>query len=514
MTAARSEQAWLEDARTQVARGEASTAQATLDRALQAFPRSLELRRLQAGLLLRSGHTAQAEGLLRAVLADRAGDAGAAFALARLLKAQGRMAVAAATLKACLGSDGRDPDAGLAIAALELLDDCDRKRDAADIAETALEAAPNDARLHAYTGMLAIQLGEFERARRHDLFALEHDPRAWEWHVPLGLAATQRYASASHDDFARFANGLQREGLSDQARAELHFALGKAHDDVGDYAQAAAHFRRGNTLMQAIVQWPRRTWRRALRARLAAAPLAASAAPAERFTPIFIVGMPRSGTTLLAELLARHAGVLNRGELPWIARLAGQPALAGNPGASELTRVAATYVMQARRDDAADARWFIDKQPLNFRYVDLMLALFPDAKIIYSRRSARDTALSLWTQCFLESVQGYSYGFDDIAVVMRDCDQLMAHWQQRFPGAIRTVDYAHCVTDPDATIAALAEWIGLPEAQNAEPTPPRSKAAISSASLWQARQPVHTRSVHRAAHYLPYVPELERWPDA
>jgi hypothetical protein len=225
--------------------------------------------------------------------------------------------------------------------------------------------------------------------------------------------------------------------------------------------------------------------------------------------------MPRSGTTLLAERLSRYPGVCNRGELPWIANLAERPALAGTPGRASLQEAAAIYAAQSRQDDSGDARWFIDKQPLNFRYLDLMLSMFPQARIIHCRRNARDTALSLWMQCFLEEVQGYSYDFDDIATVMQDCDRLMAHWGERFPAAIRSVYYEQLVTTPQDVIASLAAWIGLEAPAVDAPDDGAARSdAISTASLWQARQPVNTRSVGRWKDYAPHVPELLRIPES
>jgi LPS sulfotransferase NodH len=140
--------------------------------------------------------------------------------------------------------------------------------------------------------------------------------------------------------------------------------------------------------------------------------------------------------------------------------------------------------------------------------------MFPHAKIIRCQRNARDTALSLWMQCFLEDVQGYAYDFDDIAVVMRDCDRLMDHWRQRYADAIRTVRYEDLVAEPLATIADLAQWVGLPAPDANEPLSPEATTSpISTASLWQARQPVNTRSIERWRHYAPYMPELLRIPE-
>lgn len=512
LDATRSESEWLDEARLRILRSQWQEALVTLERAIAEYPGSKELRRAQAAALRRAGRKREAESLLQALLEHDPADSASAFALARMLADQGRVAAAAAAIRRCLAGDAHRADADLAIAAIELLDDCDRKRDAAEVAAAAIAVHRDDARLHAYAGMLQIQLGNFELARRHYRFALEHDERAWEWHIPIGLSSTQRYRDHAHADFASCENGLRRDGLSDKARAELHFALGKAYDDIGRYGEAAQHFRDGNAILHRLTPWSRKAWRRAMEARLAAAPFTHSAEPAAGFDPIFIVGIPRTGTTLLAQLLSLHPGVCNRGELPWLANLAMQPELSGQPDGRALQRAADTYTTRARRDDAGDACWFVDKQPLNFRYLDLAFAMFPGARVIHCQRGARDTALSLWAQCFLEDVQAYSYAFDDIALVMHDCARLMAHWRKRFPDSIRSVRYEDLASDPDRVLAALAAWIGLPAAVAAR-SGPAPAAAISSASLWQARQPVHTHSVHRAERYLPFVPELGRWGD-
>ncbi|HET9819231.1 MAG TPA: sulfotransferase [Rhodanobacteraceae bacterium] len=511
MAGPRSEEDLLATVRAEVLRGNLQRARSIADQAIEAFPESLELRRAQAGILQQCGLTDAAEAALRTLLAKHPDDAASAFSLARMLREQGRTATAAGVLRACFAADVNRRDANLSIAAIELLDESDRKRDAEAIAKAAIEVNPGDPRLHAYAGMLAVQTGEFERARAHYLFALDHDPRAVEWHVPIGLASTLRYPDPAHPDFARFRDGLRRDDLSDLARAELHFALAKACDDIGDYGDAAENLRPGNAIRKRNAAWSRKAWRRAIEARLAAASNVPGAAPTPDFSPIFIVGMPRSGTTLLAERLGRLPGVCNRGEQPWLARLALQPALQGTPDGAALERATRTYVAQVRQDNAGPARWFVDKQPLNFRYVDLALALFPDAHVVYCRRNARDNALSLWMQCFLEDVQGYSYDFDDIARVMRDCGRLMEHWRKRYPGSIHAIRYEDLVAAPEEAVAELIGWIGIPNAAAGNvATDRRSDNVISTASLWQARQPIHTRSVNRSEHYLPYIPELSR----
>lgn len=510
---ARTEQDWLDSVRALVLRGDLPSAQATLTQALAEHPVSVELRRAQAGIFQQTGRTTEAETHMRELLARDAGDTATAFALARLLKDRGRMVAAATAARACFNDERNRRNAELAIDMVELLDDCGRKRDAAAVAEAALTANPDDPRLHAYAGMLAIQLGDFELARKRYSYVLEHELRALEWHVPIGLASTLRYRDASHPDFTLFRNGLQRNDLSDLARAELHFSLGKAHDDVGAYAEAAQHYGQGNALRKRHSSWSRKAWRRAVESRLATRPLTVTAEPTTGFTPVFIVGMLRSGTTLLSQVLARYPHTCNRGELAVLARLAQQLLLEGAPDRTTLQHAASEYARLSRQDDAPDARWFIDKQPLNLRYVDLALALFPDARIIHCRRNPRDNALSLWAQCFIESVHDYAYDFDDIALVMRDGERMMARWMRLYPNSIRAVRYEDLIASPSPVVAELARWIGMPPSAVSSSAATQSSDPISTASLWQARQPIHPRSVDRWKHYAPYIPELLKLPE-
>lgn len=504
-----SEQQWLERVRGCVLRGDSAAAEAFLSNALVKYPKSIDLRRALAGVYRQTQRDTQTEAVLRDLLTDSPYDTAAAFLLARVLKDQGRMNGAAEVIRACFELGAHDVN--LTIQAIELLDDCDRKRDAAAIAEAAIAAHPDDPRLHAYAGMLALQLGDFECARQHDLFALEHSPHACEWHVPLGLSAAQRYADAAHPDFARFHDYLRRVDLSPKARSTLLFAMGKAYDDIGVYAQAADYFREANAIAHALTKWSRESWRCAVQSQLATKSIEQRVGPSPQFVPIFIVGMPRSGTTLVAEWLSRYSGVCNRGESPWLAKLAKEPELSGVPDRASMQRVANTYASQLRQDDAQETRWFIDKQPLNFRYIGLALAMFPNARIIHCQRNPRDTALSLWMQSFTEDVQGYAYDFTDIAIVMNDCNRLMLHWRKTLQGSIRVLHYEQLVAEPENTIAELAKWLELPsiDVSTAANT---SSASINTASLWQARQPVYTRSVERWKNYAPYVSELLNLP--
>ena len=500
---------WLECAQALVLRQDPRATLAVLEAALREHPESPDVRVAMAGALLQhQAPCGDAESLLRDVLCNNPDHAAAGFLLARMLKEQGRVHAMAVVLQALFRHDRHDPE--LVIRAIELLDDGGQQQDASDICEREISAGSSDPRLHAYAGMLLAQLGQFERARTRHEFALARTSLALEWHVPLGLSDLQRYTSRDHPDFEVFRAYLEQSGLSDQARASLLFALGKAHDDIADYAQAAHYLRDANATVHATIRWSRKQWRRSIDARISRRLPSASLAAPTNWTPIFIVGMPRSGTTLLAELLARHPQVCHRGELAWLPTLAEQLTAGNSDYRGRLENAAATYAAHLRQDDS-DAHWFIDKQPLNFLHVDLILALFPNARIVHCLRNARDNALSLWMQSFQPGRQEYAYDFADIGAAIHGSRRLMAHWMKRYPDAIRTVAYESITAAAAGCLAELSAWLGLPphDLLGSRST----TTSISTASLWQARQPLHTRSVQRWRHYATHLPELLHIPD-
>jgi hypothetical protein len=358
--------------------------------------------------------------------------------------------------------------------------------------------------------MLHLQLGDFARVRERYAYAIAHSAQAYDWQVANGLASAQRYSDPSHADFAMFREALERSDLSERARASLLFALGKAHDDIGDYGRAATYFREGNAVVGGFTAWSRKTFRRMVAAKLDAKPSVDRVAATPDGMPIFIIGMPRSGTTLVADLLSRHPDVRYRGELGWLPFLAQQLASSAKPSAAMLEKAAAAYLTQLRQDDAP-ARFYIDKQPLNFLHLDLIAMLFPNARIVHCQRSERDTALSIWMQYFAGSENHFAYDFDDIAAVMQGCAKLIARAERKRSAAIRTIRYEDLVADSASKMRELATWLGLGDLDVAAA---RSDATISTSSLWQVRQPVYARSIGRWRAYAPYVPELMSFADA
>lgn len=499
--------ALLDAGRTLALKQQFAAAATVLQRALERFPDEAEVPVALAGVRWQLGDRVAAQALLEGVLERQPGHAGAAFALVRLHAEREEWPAAEAVFGALFRD--RPQPADLALRAAKLLADGNRKPAAAEICEAAIAAGADDAMLHLYAAALQGQLGDFERSRRHYLFALDHDLRTLDYGAAYGLASISRYADRAHPDLARFAGLLERPDLSARARASLLFALGKIHDDLGDHAQAAVRLREANGLVDRQ-NWSRKHWRRLVDARLGAKPLPPRAPAADECVPIFLVGAPRSGTTLAAELLGRSPQILNRGELDWLPHYAEQIAVAGKPTPESFERVAQAYLGKLRQEER-EVRWFVDKQPLNFLHVDLIRALFPQAWIVHCRRSSRDTALSIWMQHFGSTEYRFAYDFDDIAAVLQGCSRLMAKARQDVGARVLEVRYEELVRRPQAVVDALADAIGVPRFDCG--TPEERRHAIGTASVWQARQPVYTRAIGRWRAYAQFLPELMKFAD-
>ena len=426
----------------------------------------------------------------------------AVWAQAQRLREDGRIQAAAQNVLA-LWREARGERSGV-LAALEFLKQCGAHQHALPVARDARLRWPDDAHIAAQAGEIALALGHFDEAAASLRTAIDLDPKqsaAW-----LRLAYCRRFTE-NDADAQRLRRGWADAGLDEATRTCVGFAFGKALEDLGDCAQAAQVLTQANARARQTTNWRADAWRSVVDAQLSAPTLPALQGDAD-FTPIFVVGMPRSGTTLVASTLARNPEVRDRGELNWVPALHALLREQGqlhNPQA--LAAVAGVIRAQMRQDDAP-ARFHLDKNPLNFRYLDFIAACFPNAKVIHCRRGARDTALSIWMQHFAHEDLGFAYDFASIAEVGSSCDALMMHWRTRRALAILDVDYERFVAEPLAQRRKLEEFLGLPARIDDDASLSGNVQSITTASVWQARQPVYTHAVERWRRYAPYLPEL------
>jgi len=469
-------------------------------------PTTVDASLAKARALFEDSRADDAEALLREIAAREPARQDVAVLLAEVLRSQGRLSAASEVMLEVCKANCFEPS--LCLRATGFVRQCDRHAIAAQICQGALGRGAAPPELLVLAGHIARESGDFETARARYAAALDAGIDLDRHHVLGALANTRRYVDAGDADIARFARHFADTRYSPRSRASAGFALAKARNDLADYESAAHALRGANGMVHEVQPWDRAAWRRFVETRGREHVAAAIGGEAGDFAPVFIVGVPRSGTTLTATLLARASGARDRGEFRALRFIADQLISGGHLGnPSALAEAANLYRTLAVQDDAR-AAWYIDQDPLNFRYLDIAAAMFPQARVIHLRRDPRDTALSLWSQDFAHPDMAFAYDFGDIAVYMKGHDALMQYWARALRIPIHEVDYESLVTDTEATLASLREFIGAPAGESDRSG---ETAPVQSASVWQARQPVYETSVGRWRRYAPHVSELARF---
>jgi len=309
----------------------------------------------------------------------------------------------------------------------------------------------------------------------------------------------------------------ERHGLDALTRTNVRFGLGKAFDDLGDYAEAMRQYEEANRLRAMSA----RLDRAALTAKydsliagctaeaLASAQqsLARPASPGDDM-PVFIVGMPRSGTTLVEQILSAHPAVAAGGELNfWPDRLRGWDASSiGAVEAGVLIKAADDY-RAVMRQIGPEALRVTDKRPRNFELLWLIRLALPGARVIHCRRRPVDTGLSIFFANFWAR-QDYACDRGDVVFFYRQYERLMDHWRRVLPPDRSTeVQYETLIADREAETRRLIAFCGL-DWNDACLKPERNGRVVKTASLWQARQPVYETSIERWRRYEPWLGEL------
>jgi len=371
----------------------------------------------------------------------------------------------------------------------------------------ALATDPANAAIRFELGRVLVEGGRMEDAAASLDEAVALDSRLSEAWVLL--AHTRRFEDGDRAKIARMAANLRRTDLSEGQRRALLFALGKVSDDVGDYADAIGWFDRANAARGVGQRLDRQRLERQTSDLIAGTPpgfLAAASGGVDDATPILILGMPRSGTTLVEQILSNHPDVAAGGELTfWRDANVDEPA--GAQGAApNLNRLAGDY-LAVLRAISPDARRVTDKMPYNFWRLGLIRRAFPRATIIHCRRSPTDTCLSIYQTDFAFP-DDFVSDRGDLVFYYRQYQRLMAHWRRVLPADhFIEVEYESLVADPERSVRGLVAGCGL-EWRDACLAPQLNRRPIATASLWQARQPIHRGSVGRWRRYEAWLGEL------
>ena len=384
--------------------------------------------------------------------------------------------------------------------------------------QAAIAADPREPANHHNIGNLLRILGRFEESRHAFEKAIALAPNKAEYY--RGLSDSMTFTAADNHLVVAMEDLTGRDTLPDKERAELHFALAKAYDDLGQTEPAVRHLLEANRLTRREVDYDEPESLGQLR-RIAS--VFTSKMMREQdggnpsTVPIFIIGMPRSGSTLIEQILASHPEVYGAGELPDFSKLAGticQRDEATMPfaemmvpiPAGELAQLGAKYLAGIVAL-APTAAHITDKMPSNFRLAGLIHLVFPNAKIIHARRNPVDTCLSCFSKLFRRN-QPFSYELRELGRYYRAYERLMDHWRRVLPeGTMLEVQYETLVADFEAQSRRIIAHCGL----DWDPSClafHRTERPVRTASSMQVRQPLYQSAVGRWKAYEPWLGPL------
>ena len=351
--------------------------------------------------------------------------------------------------------------------------------------------------------------------------ALDQMPGLGEAYFSLSNLKTVRF---SPDEVAAMRAQLERDDLTVQDQFHLHYALGKALEDEGDYAASFDHYAKGAALRRSESLYDaEENTARAERSRAVFTPdffKARDGWGCDAPDPIFVVGLPRSGSTLIEQILASHSAVEGTMELPDINVIAmtlghsaptkvtqTYPASLAALDSDQLAALGEDYLRRTRIQRKTDRPLFIDKMPNNFQHVGLIHLILPRAKIIDARRYPMATCFSAFKQHFARG-QNFSYDLDELGRYYRDYVALMAHFDLCLPGRVHRVLYERMVDDPEAEVRALLDYCGLPF-EDACLRFYENDRAVRTASSEQVRQPIFRDGLDQWRRYEPWLDPLK-----
>lgn len=507
----------LQDAARALAEKRFPEAEALIRRRLKVAPDDLSAISMLASIAALSGAHDDARSMHEAVLARAPGFLPAQVELLQILDEQTAFAEALVQVRSLRKRDPDNPR--WPHQEMTLLVRTGQFESALKLVDEMLGERPDDQVLIIARGNILKTFGRSDEAVATFRRSAELDPAMGEAWWSLANMKTHAF---SDDDIARMQSQLAAN-IDDKHRANMFFALGSAHEKAGNTDASFEHYSKGNALWRTMHGYKAELVTGIVDATvgdLAKHDLRrpagdGSAAP----TPIFVVGMPRAGSTLVEQILSSHSAIEGTAELPYIPALSRQAGYQVGPrspvsalrGMSDKDRdeLARLYLDRAGLHRSENLPYFIDKTPNNWMFVPLILAIMPNAKIIDVRRDAMACCFANFKQHFA-SGQMFTYSLEDMGRYYRDYVRMMDHLDDIAPGAVHRILYEDLIADTEGEVRQALDYLDL-EFQPACLEFHRNKRAVRTASAEQVRQPIRAGTNDA---WKPYAQWLEPLRDA
>jgi tetratricopeptide (TPR) repeat protein len=455
------------------------------------------------------GRFKEAEGFLRRAIEFRPDWPEAQNNLGFVLRALGRFAQAELAIQRAVEADPVQAGFQLNLAYTRLL--LGRTREAEACFAKVLEILPDHLDAMVGIGHVARLEGRFDEAENIFQRVLGRDRKNA---AVCATLVSLRKMTAADDAWLKVALEITASDLTPTQEAELRFAIGKYWDDLGQFKQAFHSYQYANEILKATAGRYSREARTAfvddmvrVYSKDAIARIGRGASASTK--PVMVVGMPRSGTSLVEQIIASHPAAIGAGELGfWTEVLLEQAARIRREPLAETTAIAlAEAYLQLLEEHSTTAQRVVDKAPVNSEYLGFIYSVFPNARVIYVRRHPIDTCLS----CYFQHLSpGLTYATDlgDLAHYYREHHRQIAHWQAVLPrGFILEVPYEGLVADQEGWTRRILDFIGL-EWHDSCLEFYKTKRAVLTSSSWQVRQKIYRTSVGRWRNYEQFIEPL------
>ncbi len=374
-----------------------------------------------------------------------------------------------------------------------------------------VEQQPENTEFHCMLGWHNQSLGDLAKAEKSYRAALAINPDTVR---ALYALSYLRQWNADHNNLVALQDFLQRDFGSASDLTFAHSALGKEYEDMGRYAEAFENFKKSADLTNKTTRYNAATDKRVLssiRRWFESPEHVAGKEGYDDRRPLFIVGMPRTGSTLIDRILSSHSEVTSAGELMCfrmaVQELYGEDSRGDffenffeQPGLDIDFQAIGKRYIELAQPSAGNTRFFLDKMPMNYFFIGLIGYALPEARFIHSVRNPMDTCFSVYKQAFGKNFYQYSYDLENTAkhyLLYRD---LMAFWHSLFPNRILDVEYENLVAQPAEEIRRMLDFCDLQWDENCLNFH-SNKSAVDTASASQVRQPLYNTSVQKWRHY-------------